>query len=94
MTSAEIMSNKDFLKALWIEIRPTREDFEREQKKTRPNNSMSLVFFCEGLVNYHYFTIDSIGAFGNSSPSISKVALEIWAENLIRIVETGDGMWP
>lgn len=93
MTSAEIMSNKDFLKTLWTEIGPTQEDFEREQRKTRSNNRMSLVIFCEGLVNYHYFTIDSIEAFGNSSPSISKVALEIWAENLIRIIETGDGMW-
>ncbi|KIM78398.1 hypothetical protein PILCRDRAFT_824604 [Piloderma croceum F 1598] len=90
MTSAEIMSNKDFLKALWIEIGPTREDFAREQKKTRPNNRMSLVIFCEGLANYHYFTIDTAETIGYSSPSISKAAAEIWAENLIRIVETGD----
>jgi hypothetical protein len=93
MTSAEILSTKDFLKALWIEIGPTQEAFEREQKKTRPNNRMSLVIFCEGLANYHYFTIDSVETVRNSSPSISKAATEIWAENLIRVVETGDGMW-
>jgi hypothetical protein len=54
---------------------------------------MSLVIFCEGLANYHYFTIDRVETVGNSSPSISKAATEIWAENLIRVVETGDGMW-
>jgi len=94
MTSAEILSTKDFLKALWIEIGPTREAFEREQKKTRPNNRMSLVIFCEGLANYHDFTIDRVETVGNNNPpSISKAATEIWAENLIRVVETGDGMW-
>jgi hypothetical protein len=45
------------------------------------------------MANYHYFTIDRVKTVGNSSPSISKAATKIWAENLIRVVETGDGMW-
>jgi hypothetical protein len=69
MTSAEILSTEDFLKALWIEIGLRQEAFEREPKKMRPNNRMSLIIFCKGLANYHYFTIDRVETVGNSSPS-------------------------
>jgi len=93
MTNAEILSTKDFLKVLWIEIGLTQEAFEREQKKMRPNNRMSLIIFCKGLANYHYFTIDRVETVGNSSPSTSKAATKIWAETLIHVIETGDGMW-
>lgn len=91
MTSAEIMTNDEFLKVLWVEIGPTMEDFEKQKNKKRENNVMYLAIFCEGLVNFQSFTLDSIDTLRSLPPNISRAIADKWADNLIHIVEMGDG---
>lgn len=93
MTSAEIMSNEEFLKVLWVEIGPTREEFNRLKKETREDNIMCLAILCEGLVNFQYFKLDQIETLRNAPPNLSRAVAENWADNLIHIVESGDGAW-
>lgn len=93
MTSAEIMTNDEFLKVLWVEIGPTMEDFEKQKNKKRENNVMYLAIFCEGLVNFQSFTLDSIDTLRSLPPNISRAIADKWADNLIHIVEMGDGEW-
>jgi len=90
MTSAEIMSNEEFLKVLWVEIGPTREEFNRLKKETREDNIMCLAILCEGLVNFQYFKLDQIETLRNAPPNLSRAVAENWADNLIHIVESGD----
>jgi len=80
-----------FLKALWDEIEPTREQFEREKNEKRENNRMKLVIFCEGLAETLTFNLDSIETLRSVPPSQAKAIAEGWADNLIHIIETGDG---
>jgi hypothetical protein len=95
MTTAEIMSNKEFLKALWIEIGPTREEIEELRQKVRPNDEMCLVIFCEGLANFKYFKILNSATRLNLpreiTGTVSSAAAKEWANNLIHLVEAGDG---
>lgn len=95
MTSAEIMSNEEFLKVLWVEIGPTREEFNRLKKETREDNIMCLAILCEGLVNFQYFKLEQVDSetLRNVLPNISRAVAENWADNLIHIVESGDGAW-
>lgn len=96
MTTAEIMSNSEFLKALWIEIGPTRERFDDVRQKVRPNNEICLVIFCEGLANFEYFKLESsdirLNLPHDIARTVSSAAANGWANNLIRLVEAGDGM--
>jgi hypothetical protein len=92
MTSAKIMSNEEFLEVLWVEIGPTREEFDKLKKKTREDNMLCLAILCEGLVNFQYFKLEQVDSetLRNVLPNISRAVAENWADNLIHIVESGD----
>lgn len=97
MTTAEIMSNVEFFKALWIEIGPTQEKFDELKQRVRKNDEICLVIFCEGLANFEYFTLLSSDPFSKLpreiSCNVASAAAEGWSDSLIRLVEAGDGMW-
>src|ERR1700728_1720810 len=93
MTTAEVMSNEEFLQVLWVEIGPTREDYEKEKNEKREDNWMNLVILCEGLAETHKFKIES-----RETPQITplddamtKAAMHRWADRFIHVIETGDG---
>ena len=98
MTTAEIMSNGEFLKALWMEIGPTQAEFDKlkQEAEVRENDEICLVIFCEGLANFKYFKLLSSDIRLNLPREIlgtvSSAAAKGWANNLIRLVEAGNGM--
>jgi hypothetical protein len=91
MTAAEIMSNEEFLKVLWTEIGPTRKDFEDLKKEKRDEKTMQLFIFYEGLVHSRSFRLDCIDLLRSVVPEVAKAVADRWADNLIHVIETGDG---
>src|ERR1700734_2297142 len=93
MTTAEVMSNEEFLKVLWVEIGPTREDFEELKKEKREDNQMSLVIICEGLVELRSFKVASVETPQITPPdeAMTRAVMDRWGDAFIRIIETGDG---
>ena len=62
----------------------------------RENDQICFIIFCEGLANFEYFKLQSADNLLNLSSeitrTISSAAAKGWANNLIRLVEAGDGM--
>jgi hypothetical protein len=87
------MSNDEFLKALWLEVGPTEEAFDKLKNEVRGNDQMCLVIFCEGLANFSNFTImrSDNGLLHEITSTVSSVSANQWADNLISLVEAGDG---
>jgi len=92
MTTAEVMSNEEFLKVLWVEIGPTREDYENYKNEKREDNWMSLVILCEGLAETHKFKLESLETPQTTPPdgAMTKAVMHRWANKFIHVIETGD----
>jgi len=84
MTTAEVMSNEEFLKVLWVEIGPTREDFEKFKKEKREENQI-------GLVQFRTFKVASVETqITPPDEAMTRAVMDHWADAFIRIIETGD----
>lgn len=92
MTTAEIMSNEEFFDVLWTEIGPTEKAFEDLKEEKLDEKTMRLFIFCEGIVHLRSFRLDCIDRLRSVSPEVAKAVADRWADNLIHIIETGDGM--
>lgn len=86
-----MLTNEDYWSLLYTEIGPLEEAFEDIKRSLRSNDVVNINYFYHGIVQRIEFRLQSIEAMRNQPRELSAAMADGWDENLIHIVNSGDG---